>query len=259
MLVDYVRLRLPGILAGVLSLLAVATSIAESPDAGRLRIPSNAPNQTANPGLQKIGHSFLYVPSDYHGKQVPLLILLHKAGGNASEWFRTDSKGPHGLYAAHADAGHFAILAPEAPGETWGSGGPKSFGYDAVAINRAIAATFAQCAIDRTRLAIGGFSDGGSYALSLGLANGDLFSNVIAFSPGYIVGAPGRGRPLLFIAHGGGDQLLPIAVTSRIFVARLRKNGYHVDFREFAGGHAVMPAVADEAMNWLTASFRRTR
>lgn len=39
-------------------------------------------------------------------------------------------------------------------------------------------------AVDTTRLGVGGFSDGASYALSLGLTNGDLFTHVIAFSPG---------------------------------------------------------------------------
>ena len=152
---------------------------------------------------------------------------------------------------------HFAILAPEAPGQTWGSGGPKSFGGDPIAINKAIAEAFARCPIDRDRLAIGGFSDGASYALSLGLANGDLFSSIIAFSPGYIVGAPGRSHPQLFIAHGGGDQVLPIASTSRIFVAQLRRNGYHIDYREFGGGHALMPDIAEQAMNWLATKFQQ--
>jgi phospholipase/carboxylesterase len=86
---------------------------------------------------------------------------------------------------------------------------------------------FARCAIDRNRLAIGGFSDGASYALSLGLANGDVFNYIIAFSPGFIVRAQARGRignnnevqiPLVYIAHGTADKVLPIASTSRIFV-----------------------------------------
>jgi phospholipase/carboxylesterase len=35
-------------------------------------------------------------------------------------------------------------------------------------------------------VALGGFSDGASYALSLDLTNGDLFASLIAFSPGFI-------------------------------------------------------------------------
>jgi Predicted esterase len=117
--------------------------------------------------------------------------------------------------------------------------GPKKWGYDYLAINRALEEAFARCAIDRSRLAIGGFSDGASYALSLGLANGDVFSYIIAFSPGFIVRAQARGRqgpkgvevPLVYIAHGSSDNVLPIASTSRIFVSSLQKNGYNVEFR----------------------------
>ena len=47
-----------------------------------------------------------------------------------------------------------------------------------------------------------------SYALSLGLANGDLFTHVIAFSPGFITPAPPSGRPPIFVSHGTADQVL---------------------------------------------------
>jgi phospholipase/carboxylesterase len=239
--------------------LSISSAFAESRDAGRLKIPAGNPTQSVSPGLVNLGGSNgnLYVPSGYQAsKPAPLLILLHKSGGNSSEWFWASPKGPHGVFAAYADSAGFVILAPNAPG-TWGSGGPKSFGYDAVTVNNALQAAFARCAIDRSRLAIGGFSDGASYALSLGLINGDLFSSIIAFSPGYIVGAPGRSHPELFWAHGGGDAVLPIASTSRVFVAQLRKNGYHIDYREFGGGHRLMPDVAEDAMKWLTARFHR--
>ena len=142
-----------------------------------------------------------------------------------------------GSYAPYADKGRFIILAPESPNQSWGTE-PKNWGYDYLAINRALEEAFVRCAIDRNRLAIGGFSDGASYALSLGLANGDVFSYVIAFSPSFIVRAQARGRlgprrvevPLVSIAHGLSDNVLPIASTSRVFVSSLRKNGYSVEF-----------------------------
>jgi len=174
-----------------------------------------------------------------------------------------------GLYAPYADKGRFIILAPESLGPSWGTGRPKNWGYDYLAINRALEEAFARCAIDRNRLAIGGFSDGASYALSLGLANGDVFSYVIAFSPSFIVRAQGRAKrsptgtaitPLVYIAHGVSDNVLPIASTSRVIVASLRKNGYNVEFREFSGGHASRPRqVTDQAMSWLTTAFHQRR
>ena len=49
--------------------------------------------------------------------------------------------------------------------------------------------------VDASHLAISGFSDGASYALSLGRANADLFTHVIAFSPGFVALAPWVGTP----------------------------------------------------------------
>lgn len=253
------RLRFP---ASFICCLSVATSFGATTELGRIVLPANSSTQTTSAGLQKLSgrNGLLYVPTD-HTEPLPLLVLLHKAGGSASEWF-----GGNGSYAAYADKGHFIILAPESPGQSWGTG-PKTWGYDYLAINRALEEAFARCAIDRSRIAIGGFSDGASYALSLGLANGDVFSDIIAFSPGFIVRAQARGRsgprgvevPLVYIAHGQSDNVLPIASTSRIFVSSLRKNGYNVEFREFSGGHHASRQVADQAMSWLTTAFHEHR
>ena len=141
------------------------------PELGRIVLPVNSATQTTSAGLQKLSgrNGLLYIPMDY-AEPLPLLVLLQKAGGSASEWF-----GGSGSYASYADKGHFIILAPESPGQSWGTG-PKQWGYDYLAINRALQDALARCAIDRSRIAIGGFSDGASYALSLGLANGDVFS-----------------------------------------------------------------------------------
>ena len=99
-----------------------------------------------------------------------------------------------GSFAPYAEKGGISLfLRRNRPAQSWGTG-PKNWGYDYVAINRALEEAFARCAIDRSRLAIGGFSDGASYALSLGLANGDVFGYIIAFSPGFIVRAHARGR-----------------------------------------------------------------
>jgi predicted esterase len=108
--------------------------------------------------------------------------------------------------------------------------------------------------VDTTRLAIGGFSDGATYALSLGITNGDLFTHVIAFSPGFMVPATQRGEPHVFVSHGTKDQILSIDVCSRRIVRRLRDAGYDVLYREFDGGHTVPAAIAREAFTRLTAA-----
>ena len=112
------------------------------------------------------------------------------------------------------------------------------------------------CAIDPQRMALAGFSDGASYALSLGVANGDLFSQLIAYSPGFLTDSTARGKPQIFDSHGLQDTVLPINVASRPIVAKLRGRGYTVDYQEFAGGHEVPAAISDAAMAWLQSKYR---
>jgi len=245
--------------AGFAGYSSVTTAFGATTDAGRLTISAGSFTGTASVGLQELGgrNGLLYIPPSYRANEpLPLLILLHKSQGTPASWFSGGHPNARDSYSKYADSGQFIILAPAAAGDTW-DGGPKTWGRDFVLINSALEAAFARCAIDRRRLAIGGFSDGASYALSLGLANGDLFSNVIAFSPGYIVRSIGRGRPSVFISHGTVDKVLPIDECSRPFVAGLRKNGYTVTFQEFGGRHEIPPAISDQAMAWLKASFDR--
>src|SRR3712207_7974813 len=51
-----------------------------------------------------------------------------------------------------------------------------------------------------------GFSDGASYALSLGIPNGDLFTHLVAFSPGFAAPDGQRGHPRVFVGHGVDDR-----------------------------------------------------
>jgi predicted esterase len=102
-------------------------------------------------------------------------------------------------------------------------------------------------------LLIGGFSDGASYALSLGLANGDLFDGIIAFSPGFAAPPVTYGRPRVFVSHGTADRVLPIDRCSRRIVPRLTASGYDVTYHEFAGGHEVPDDVVRHALTWCDA------
>jgi phospholipase/carboxylesterase len=111
--------------------------------------------------------------------------------------------------------------------------------------------TSTHCAVDPTRIVIVGFSDGASYALLLGLTNGDLFTHLVGFAPGF--SAPGRahGAPNIYIAHGTHDRVLPIDRCSRRIVPPLERTGYAVQYHEFEGGHTVPPDIVSEALDWF--------
>jgi predicted esterase len=99
---------------------------------------------------------------------------------------------------------------------------------------------------------LGGLSDGATYALALGLVNGDLFTRLVAFSPGFLKQVDRNGRPRVFVSHGTGDTVFYIGTSSRAIVQQLRGEGYDVTYREFDGGHEVPDAIARDAFAWLS-------
>src|SRR3712207_5711951 len=173
----------------------------------------------------------------------PYTTLFRSAGGN----------GQHGLSLLLdlADEAGLILLAPESRRQTWDVL-MDGYGADVDYIDRALARTFERYAVDPARLAIGGFSDGASYALSLGITNGDLFTHVIAFSPGFMAPAAQRGEPRLYIAHGTRDEVLPIDYCSRRIIPQARRAGYDLRYHEFDGPHTVPPEIAREALDWFT-------
>ncbi len=63
-----------------------------------------------------------------------------------------------------------------------------------------------------------------------------------------------HGKPRIFISHGLSDPIMPIDVTSRRFVPRLKGLGYDVTYREYEGRHGVTPAIVREAFEWFLKS-----
>jgi phospholipase/carboxylesterase len=172
----------------------------------------------------------------------PLLLFCHGAGGSAA-----DSLGRIGVPALAHDV---LVLAPTSGMYTWDllTG---SLGRDVALLDAALEQVYDRHQVTRT--AIGGFSDGGSYALSIGLANGDLFGAVLAFSPGFVA-APGvRGRPRIWVSHGTADRVLPVDRCGRRVVGELGAAGYDLHYDEFDGGHEVPPRSVTGALEWWSA------
>jgi predicted esterase len=171
------------------------------------------------------------------------VLTLHGAGGDAESGLA--------LLRAPADERGLLLVAPASRKRTWDAV-LGDYGPDAVLVERALTAVFAAVAVDPARVAVAGFSDGASYALGLGLANGRLLRKIVAFSPGFVPpGTPRDGTPPVFVSHGDADAVLPIDRTSRRIVPALRDDGYDVTYREFSGGHTVPAAVVREAVDWL--------
>jgi predicted esterase len=186
----------------------------------------------------------LYVPKNYTpGRPAALAVMLHGAGGNAE----------HGLslLRKYADEHSIILLAPASRLGSWDVIARNAFGKDVVLIDQALDLVFSRYAVDPARIAVGGFSDGASYALCLGLTNGDLFTHVIAFSPGFVYTEQEQGKPAVFVSHGTRDRVLPIDPCSRRLVPRLQRKGLSVNYQEFDGEHQIPDRISADAVAWF--------
>jgi len=208
------------------------------------------PPGDATPGrLRRLGlgdgdrDGLLYAPVGYKaGEPMALLVLLHGAGG-------TSMSAQYAL--PHADALGFIVVAPDSRDErTWDSI-LGLWGPDLEFIGEAMKYAKSKCSVKDDHIGLAGFSDGASYALSMGIGNGDVFSRIMAMSPGVMQPAAVRGKPKIFISHGVNDQVMPIDITSRKFVPRLKNLGYDVTYREYEGRHQLPPPIAREAFEWF--------
>jgi phospholipase/carboxylesterase len=194
-------------------------------------------------GLGQTRDGFVYAPEGYDpARPAPLALMLHGAGGDAEQGVS--------LLRDLADASGLILVAPDSRGATWDviEGG---YGPDVSFIDAALEQTFSRYSIDASRVAAGGFSDGASYALSLGVANGDLFTHVLAFSPGFMAPPALVGRPRLFVSHGRFDRVLPVDVCGRRVATEAQRAGYEVEYVEFEGPHTVPREVARAGLEWF--------
>lgn len=215
--------------------------------------------RTGQAGLQALDaldsandrRAFVYVPPQCVGTtRMPLIVFLHGAGMDGESMINWRN------VRRLADSAGVILLAPSSQEITW-----KLQNYDGRRIDQALRYVLQHYAIDPARIALAGASDGARWALWIGLANGDLFSRVLAFSP-----SPGNadipsvrllpqlqrhGMPPLFIQHGD---------TSRDFDARpivqwLQERGYAVTYATDSGPHSMTEERATAGFHWLATSW----
>lgn len=214
--------------------------------------PPVTPSTPASAGLRPLGlgnalaDGVVYAPPTYTpSAKAPLVLLLHGAGGSASPFITG--------FQADADRTNAILLAVDSRKTTW-DGVAGEFGPDIDFLDLAIRDTLARYAVDTTRISVCGFSAGATMALAVGLANGGLFSRVTAFSAGGLLSKAREGKPRVFVAHGTYDPVIPVGVSSGTIVPDLRRDGYDVTYREFAGAHVISGPILSEAMTWMMAS-----
>jgi phospholipase/carboxylesterase len=185
----------------------------------------------------------LYVPQLARGAAARLVVMFHGAGQT-----------PHSVtnvLERHAREHRFALLLPKSTRPTWDAIRGR-VGPDLQAMSRLLSVCTDLTAVDPDQLSLAGFSDGASYALGVGIAFGERFGQIMAFSPGCVPHAgQATGSPGIFVSHGRTDTVLPIERTSRRLVPALLESGYRVRYHEFDGGHTVPRSAGDAAVDWL--------
>lgn len=229
--------RFMPLLAGLLAIAAPAAAAGPVLTARPAAVPL-----TLKPGFSQLTErSYVYVPKGLIGP-APLIVLLHGAGQEADRFLDA--------FIAEANDRGAILLSLKSEGSTWTlkpAGNGADFGRDPANLDAALQDLFGTVPIDPRRIAILGFSDGASYALSIGLANPQLFRGVIALSPG-TVWLAGQADPKqkLLIAHGRSDEILPFANVRDRIVPGLENAGLKPQLRWFHGGHELdRKAVAD--------------
>ena len=178
----------------------------------------------------------------------PVMIVLHGAGGNAATALSN--------VIGEASRRGIAVVAVKSGGRTWDAmdvmlgrsgggfaGGAKRLpSADRNRIARALDALAEDTPVDRSRLALFGFSDGASMALSLGVASPETYPFVVAFAPGGVIerrAGKAAARQEVVIAHGTEDRIIPYRHDVAYVCPKVTAGDRTVRFVTFSGGHRV--------------------
>ena len=174
-------------------------------------------------GEPDIAYSIL-VPDDYSSaKPVPLILALHFSGDPEGA-----GRGVLEMLVAQAFEKFGAVLiAPDSQGGNWSSAANDR------AVNRLMQEIQKQFNIDRRRVAVTGFSMGGTGAWQFGLKYAERFSAIIP-----IAGTPPDSlagwRLPVFAIHSKDDEVVPIGPTQRS-IAELKKRSIRAELLEVDG------------------------
>jgi len=188
------------------------------------------------------------VPTTYQPTvPAPLAVLLHNRSGSAQYWEDLS-------IGELADDLGIVILAPDSRFSSWDffEQSVRGFGPDPKFFNIALGYTFQRLNINPQRIALGGFVDGGFEALGVGLANGDLFTHVMAYSPSGLIAPYVQGKPKCFVSVGDDDTAV-LDFTKTNMVQKLIDAAYTVEYVEFDGGTLLPSTVARQSFEWFLA------
>jgi hypothetical protein len=192
--------------------------------------------------------AFLLVPDEIDPtRRYPLVTVLHGAGRQDEALARA--------YRDEPERRQALFLIPRSLHPTWDliAGVERA---DLDFLEYAYALVFRRYPVDPAGVALLGYSDGASYALSVGLSNPGLFSAVMGWAAGFkLIDPRGPGsapHPRVLLEYGTHDQLFPFERIALPMKADLEKLGYPLTFRVDQGGRHWPPSDFQcEALDWF--------
>jgi phospholipase/carboxylesterase len=192
----------------------------------------------------------LYVPETWDARTpAPLVVALHGGSGHGRDFLWS--------WLREARTRGVVLLSPTAQDRTWSIVGGED--VDAPRLRVAVEEVAERYAIDRSRVLLTGMSDGATYALLCGLAEGTPFTHLapacgvlhpFLLGRGGIAGA--RGRPI-YLVHGALDWMFPVS-SARMAHEALEAAGARVVYREIEDLSHTYPRDENaRILDWLAA------
>lgn len=205
--------------------------------------------------------SEVYVPTDAKDG-IAVVVLLHGRGADRTDLFSLRRFFPR----------EWAVVAPDAPfaAAPWGYGpgrawyrylgrnmpDPESFTTSLNAVDRLLDTLSTTIGHEPGRVALGGFSQGGTVSLGYALSHAHRMLSVLNFS-GFLADHPSVStspatvkRARIFWGHGTADPAIPfeLAIEGR---DRLRQAKADLETRDYAIGHSISQEELEDAVAWL--------
>lgn len=218
--------------------------------------------------LDSLPEYFVYVPKRCIGKRrMPLVVYIHGGGWNSTmvldaQRALADKYGMILLLPNSASPGQQDVFAGMSTGQTQLTPSPtgatsqvlQSDDVDARGIDAAMKQVLRKYAIDPDKIAVMGFSNGGSYALLLGRNNLNVFSRIGALSallPFYGEG-PKNDHAMFLLSGGVAEDMIArtLGVTKE-----LRDEGHQVETVLALRGHVALREDDNYAWSWLARSW----
>jgi phospholipase/carboxylesterase len=197
------------------------------------------------------GGFVLYVPESYDGSRAwPLVVALHGGSGHGSLFLWT--------WLREARGRRFLLLAPTSVGPTWSLDAPAR---DAAALESMIGFVRERWRVDERRVLATGLSDGATFALLWGLAEGSPATAIACvagvlhpanFALGNLERARGR---RIYVAHGALDWLFPVGL-ARLARDALTRAGADLVYHEIEDlSHTYPRDENDRILAWFDPSL----